>query len=173
MKKFLVKAILEPLTAILFCLAFGLPFVYFGFQTVYLTGEKDPQGAVTIEFTRKHCWGLWQVHERLDDVHYATRKTSRTHKPGSRHIRLTSGVILESENDAVALLAGTSNVDDGLKNDAIEDINAFIDDPTQTYYEKTFRVRNVFGWVGLPFLILGVLGLIGWPGSIIRHLRNR
>ena len=173
MKQFLIKAIFEPLAAILFCLAFGLPFVYFGFQTVDLSGEKDPQGAVTIEFTRKHYGGLWQVHERLEDVQQAARKTSITHRSGPRRIRLTSGVILESQSQALPLLAGTSNVDDPLKNDLIEGINAFIGDPTQTYYEKSVRVRNVFGWLGLPFLVLGILGLIGWPGSIVRHLRNR
>jgi hypothetical protein len=171
MKKFLVKAILEPLAAILFCLAFGLPFVYFGFQSVDLSGEKDPQGVVTIEFTRKHYWGLWPVHEKLEDVQQATRKTSITHRSVPRRIRLTSGVILESQYEAVPLLAGSSNIDDEIKNDAIGSINDFIDDPTQTYFEKSICVRNVFGWVGLPFLILGALGLVGWPGSIFRYLR--
>lgn len=51
MKEFLIKALLQPFVAILFCLAFGLPFVYVGFQTVYVEGTKDEQGMVTIDFT--------------------------------------------------------------------------------------------------------------------------
>jgi hypothetical protein len=34
-------------------------------------------------------------------------------------------------------------------------INDFINDPEQRQYRKTFRLANVFGWVGLPFLALG------------------
>jgi hypothetical protein len=173
MKEFFVKVFLEPFAAILFCLAFGVPFVYFGFQTVHVEGQKDHRGSVTIEFTRKHYWGLWQVNECLEEVQNATRKTSITHRSGPRRIRLTSGVFIETETGAVRLLAGSSTVDDKLKLETVNSINDFINDPTQTDFEKKIRVSNVFGWVGLPFLVLGVLGLIGWPGSIIRHLKER
>ena len=173
MKEFFVKAILEPFAAILFCLAFGLPFVYFGFQTVHVEGQKDQQGSTAIEFTREHYWGLWEVNEYLEDVENATLKTSITHRSRPRRIRLTSGVFIETETEAVRLLAGSSTVDDKLKSEAVDSINEFIKDPGKTDFEKTFRVRNVFGWVGLPFLILGILGLIGWPGSIIRRLKEK
>jgi hypothetical protein len=39
MKDFLLEALLKPLAAILFCLVFGLPFVYIGFQTVQVEGN--------------------------------------------------------------------------------------------------------------------------------------
>ena len=54
MKDFLVKAILQPFASILFCLVFGVRFVYASFQTVSVDGGKDPQGQVTIDFNRKH-----------------------------------------------------------------------------------------------------------------------
>jgi hypothetical protein len=173
MKDFFVKAILEPFAAILFCLVFGLPFVYVGFQTVHVTGQKDQQGSVTIEFNRSHYWGLWQVNEELQNVQHATRKTSTTHRSLPRRIMLTSGVVIQTEMEEIYLLAGPSTVDDNLKLEAVNSINKFIKDSNQTKYEKTFRVANVFGWVGLPFLGLGVLGLIGWPGSIIRYRNDR
>lgn len=173
MKSFLLKALLEPFLAILFCLAFGLPFVYFGFQSVQIEGQKDAQGAVTIEFHRKHFWGLWQVNKRIENAQNATLKTSHSHRTGTRHrITLTSGVFLETETEAVPLLAGSSNIDDNLKWEVVNSINDFIDDPGQKHYARTFSLANVFGWVGLPFLALGILGLIGWPGSIISHLKG-
>jgi hypothetical protein len=94
MKEFFVKAILEPFAAILFCLIFGLPFVYFGFQTVHVQGRKDQQGSTAIEFTREHYWGLWEVSEYLEGVQNATLKTSITHRSRPRRIRLTSGVFI-------------------------------------------------------------------------------
>ena len=48
-------------------------------------------------------------------------------------------------------------------------LDFYIDNPDQVEFSRTYRIRNVFGWVGLPFLLLGVLGLVGWPSSIIRN----
>jgi hypothetical protein len=172
MKDFLIKAILEPFAAIAFCLAFGLPFVYVGFQTVDIEGWKDPQGQVTIDFNRVHYWGIWQVDEHIENVQNATLTTSRIHRTNPRRLRLVSGVFLETETEAVRLFAGSSNVNDNLKWETIDSLNAFIDDPNQVQFNQTFRLTNVFGWVGTPFLVLGVLGLIGWPASIYRHLRR-
>ena len=169
MKDFLIKALLQPFVAILFCLAFGLPFVYVGFQTVYVEGFKDQQGAVTIDFNRRHYWGVWQIDEHLENVQNATLRTSLTHRSRPRRIRLTSGVFVETETEAVRLLAGSSTVDDNLKRDIVQSINDFVNDPEQSDYTRTIRLANIFGWVGLPFLILGVLGILGWPFSIIRY----
>ena len=173
MKDFLVKALLQPFVAILFCLAFGLPFVFVGFQTAYVEGTKDQQGVVTIDFNRRHYWGVWQTNEHLENVQNATLRTSLTHRSSPRRIRLTSGVFIETETEAVRLLAGSSNVDDDLKRDTVQSINDFINDPQQSHYTRTIRVANIFGWVGLPFLVLGVLGVVGWPFSIVRYWREK
>jgi hypothetical protein len=174
MKDFLVKAILEPFAAILFCLVFGVPFVYVGFQTIDVHGQKDDQGMVTIDFTRKHFWSIYKIEENIEDVENASRKTSRVRRSGINRTTktLVSGVFIETEAEAVRLIAGSSNVNDALKLDAVRSINDFIENPDQTQFSKTIRLSNIFGWFGLPFLILGLLGLIGWPSSIIKRLRD-
>lgn len=172
MKDFVVKALLQPLAAIVFCLLFGIPFVYVGFQTVDLHGDKDQHEQVTIDFTRRHYWGLWQVSEHLDNVRQASLKTSLIHRSNPRRLRLTSGVFIETETAAVRLLAGSSNVNDDLKREAVDSLNAFINSPEPGSYSQTIRLTNIFGWFGLPFLVLGVLGLLGWPLSIYRYLQS-
>lgn len=174
MKDFFLEAFLYPFLAILFCLAFGVPFVYTGFQTVEVRGSKDDQGIVTIDFDRSHFWGLYRVKEHIEGVENASLKTSLTRTSGIRRTRqtLVSGVFLETEAGAVRLLAGSSNVDDDLKREAVRSINDFIAAPERTSYSNTIRLANVFGWFGLPFLAIGVLGLVGWPGSIIRRLKD-
>ena len=173
MKDFWLDAILKPLAAIAFCLAFGLPFVYSGFQRVDISGYKDGQGQVMIDFTRRHFWGLYRVEQHIEGVENATRKSSLVSKAGvGTRKTLVSGVFIETESQAVRLIAGSSNVNDALKLETVRGINDFIDDPSQTQFSKTIRLSNVFGWVGLPFLVLGVWGLIGWPFSIMKHIRG-
>lgn len=154
-------------------MVFYLPYVYVGFQSVHLEGKKDQQGQVAIEFTRKHYGGFWQIHERLENVQNATLKTSLIHRSSPRRLRLTSGVFLETETEAVRLLAGSSNVNDNLKGDAVESINSFMKSPEKDYFDTTIRLTNIFGWVGLPFLLLRAMGLLGWPVSIYQYLKNK
>jgi hypothetical protein len=173
MRDFLIKTLLQPFVAILFCLAFGLPFVFVGFQTVFIEGAKDQQGVVTIDFHRSHYWGVWQVDEHIENVQNAALRTSLTHRSNPRRIRMTSGVFIETETEAIRLLAGSSNVDDELKWEIVDSINDFINDPEQRQYAQTVRLANIFGWVGLPFLALGVLGVVGWPFSIVKYRREK
>jgi hypothetical protein len=151
MKGFLLEAILQPFVAILFCLGFGLPFVYLGFQTVYIEGNKDQRDGVTIDFNRKHFWGIWQINEHFQNVQNATLKTSLTHRPGPRRVRLTSGVFIETETKAVRLLAGSSNVNDKPKRGTVQSINAFIKDPERNHFTETIHLKNIFGGWGSPF----------------------
>lgn len=171
MKDFIVKAILEPFLAILFCLAFGLPFTYVGFQVVDIELKKDDHQEVSLDFTRKHYWGLIQINEHLEKVENATRKTNLYRRKSTRHF-LGTGVFIETATGATRLIAGSSNVNDDVKLEMVRAINGFIDDPNSSGLNLSFRVNNLFGWFGLPFLILGVLGLIGWPFSIYRHWKE-
>jgi len=110
MKTFWLDAILKPGAAIAFCLVFGLPFVYTGFQSVDVNGSKDDQGSVTIDFTRKHFFGLYRVEEHIEGVVDATQKSSRIHKPGvTTRKTFVSGVFVENESEAVHLIAGSSS----------------------------------------------------------------
>jgi hypothetical protein len=174
MKTFWLDAILKPLAAIIFCLIFGLPFVYTGFQSIVLNGTKDDQGNVTIDFTRKHFFGLYRVEKHIEGVENATLKSSLVRRSGIRNTRktLVSGVFLETQNEAIRLIAGSSDVNDALKLDVVRSVNQFIDDVNQNDYQNKIRLSNIFGWFGLPFLVLGVLGLIGWPFSIIKYLKD-
>ena len=171
MKDFLLNAILYPFVAILFFLAFGVPFVYTGFQVVDVTGTKDPSGEVMVEFNRKHFWRLVHMTRRVVDVEGASLNTSRVRRTNSigSSRRMVSGVFINTETESTRLFAGSSNIDDQVKWDAVNSINEFVSSEGQFTYSHTFKIHNIFGWVGLPFLIIGVLGVIGWPFSIIRY----
>jgi hypothetical protein len=156
--------------AILFCLAFGVPFVYSGFQTVHIQAEKDEERGVVVYFVREYFWGVVKFNKHMVDVTNASLQTSRPRALGRR--RLLSGVFLNTDLESVALLAGSSNVNSNTKWEVVNAINNFIDNENEMRLSKTFNVRNVFGWVGLPFLILGLLGLIGWLVSILRYLQK-
>ena len=169
MKDFLLEGLLYPFVAILFCLAFGVPFTYAGFQTIHVTGIKE-DNVVNMDFTRTHYWGLYKVENHVEGVIGADLANDRFRQGG--YWRRAAGGFLVTETESIRLMAGSSDVDDALKWDMVNSINDFIDNPSATHYEKTFRIHNIFGWFGLPFLIIGILGLIGWPGSIIKRLRD-
>lgn len=169
MKEFLLEGLLYPFIAILFCLAFGVPFTYAGFQTIHLQGSKST-GIVTMNLTREHYWGLYKVEVQVVGVLNADMANDRFRQGG--YWRRASGVFLVTEKDRVRVMAGSSDVDDKLKWEIVESVNEFINNPVATRYDETYRIHNVFGWFGLPFLILGVLGLVGWPGAIIKRLRD-
>lgn len=169
MKEFLLEGLLYPFVAILFCLAFGVPFTYAGFQTIHLQGSKEG-GIVNMDLTRKHFWGIYVVEEHVAGVLGADLDVSRFRQSGRR--RGATGVFLVTETEAVRVLEGSSDVDEALKWEMVDSINDFVKDPGVTRYNKIFRIQNVFGWVGLPFLILGLLGLVGWPGAIIKRLKD-
>ena len=172
MKDFLFEGLLYPFLAILFCLAFGVPFTYVGFQDIHLTGTKTANGQVSIDLSREHYWGLYKVEEHVDDIIGARIITSRPKRIGKAR-RLVSGVYLVTAADEhIRLLAGSSSTDYSTKREMVLAVKEFVESPEQTQFEQRFRIQNAFGWFGLPFLILGVLGLIGWPGTIIKKLRD-
>ena len=169
MKEFLLEGLLYPLVAILFCLAFGVPFTYAGFQTIHVEGMKT-DGVVRMDFSRTHFWGLYRVEKHVEGVLGADLANDRFRQGG--FWRRAAGVFLVTETEAIRLMAGSSDVDDDLKWEMVNSINAFVDTPGSIKYDQTFRIHNIFGWFGLPFLLLGVLGLMGWPGMILKRLRD-
>jgi hypothetical protein len=173
MGEFILKKIIQPGLAILFCLAFGVPFVYTGFQSVEISGTKHLDGQVSMDINRSHFAGLYTVHSHVEDVEGATRSYSRVPQPRSRFLRSTrqtlTGVFLDGKPEGVRVIAGSSNVNDRLKLEIVDSINAFVRSDDRTSYFEVFRVTNIFGWFGLPFLIIGILGLLGWPFSLFRE----
>lgn len=169
MGQFLLDAIVKPGGAILFCLLFGVPFAFIGFQTVELTGQRTGR-TVNMTVRRQHVWGLFVFEREVAGVERVT-STSGTAGTGIRRTRV-SGVVLEAGDQRVPLFIGASNVDGALKQGLVADVTAFLQKRREQEFHGTYRMRNLFGWVGLPFAALGVLGLLGWPFGIWRRWRE-
>ena len=169
MKEKILNLFIFPFLAILFCLAFGVPFVYAGFQHAAVRGIKDENGSATLTVDRSHYFGLIHQEFQMDDVEDASWINTRVRRPGKPR-RLLSGVYLISTSEENPLFFGFSNVNEDLKWQAIDEINTFLDDPEIQEFTADYRIRNLFGWFGLPFLVLGVLGILAWPFSIIMGL---
>jgi hypothetical protein len=169
MKEFLLEGLLYPFLAISFCPAFGIPFTYAGFQTIHLEGTKM-NGSTSMHLQREHFWGLYRIEEHIEGVTGAVLKNDRFRQAG--YWRRAVGVHLVSQTETVRVIAGSSDVDDKLKREIINSVNDFVDNPGRSRFDETYHIHNVFGWFGLPFLILGILGLVGWPGSIFKRLRD-
>ncbi|NUM43922.1 MAG: hypothetical protein HUU38_04380 [Anaerolineales bacterium] len=172
MKKFILDTLLKPFFAIVFFLLFGIPFVFAGFQTVHITGTKSAEDVVTIDFTRTHFWGLYRTTRHLEGVTEVTLESRTSDRTNTRPMTTVSGVFLVTATQSESLFSFFSNTDDSLKSEAMDSLNGFLTDPQQRTYDQTFAMRNIFGWCGLPFLIIGLLGLFGWPGTIFKALRS-
>lgn len=168
MKDFLLEGLLYPFLAIAFCLAFGLPFTYAGFQVIHLQGGKQ-DGSVSMSLRREHFWGLYVVEQDVDAVLGADLKNDRFRQDG--RWRRASGVHLVTETGSVRVIAGSSDADGALKWEIVNDVNDFVASPLEAAFDETYRIHNAFGWFGLPFLVLGVLGLLGWPSAILKRVR--
>ena len=170
MKEKFLNLILYPALAILFCLAFGVPFTYAGFQHAIVEGTRKENGSVTFEVDRSHYFGLIHQEYQIEEVEQASWVSIRVRRYGKPR-RLLSGVYLISSTEEQPLFFGSSNVNEDLKWRAINEINGFLDDPDRLEFSEEYRIRNLFGWFGLPFLVLGVWGTLSWPFFIIKGLR--
>jgi hypothetical protein len=170
MKRFLLDAFVKPGVAILFFLGFGLPFVFFGFQSVDLHGLRKTEGQTSFTIARKHFWGIVKTERTVAHVERAATATSDTGTGTDR--RVLQSAVLVAGSQETPVFMGASNVDDRLKKRLVTEVNTFIQDSSQTDYAGTFRIRNVFGWVGLPFAAIGLFGLLGWPHTIISKWRE-
>lgn len=165
---YLKEKIIYPGLAILFCLAFGVPFTYAGFEHAVVEGTRNIDGSVTLTVDRSHYFGLIHQEFQVDDVEGASWINTRVRRPGKPR-RLLSGVYLISETEEKPLFFGSSNLNEDLKWRAIHEINAFLDDPGAQEFSGEYRIRNIFGWFGLPFLILGVCGILAWPAHFFQE----
>jgi hypothetical protein len=168
MSRFLADAILKPFVAILFCLVFGGAFVFAGYQTLDLRASKDPAGAVTFDYVQGYLLGLVRSSHRVADVRGVEMRSHRTRSKG--RTRTMTRVVLVHAGGIASLSGMSSNVNDGEKRALRDAVDAFLRDPSRSAYEASFTFRNVFLWVGLPLLLIGVAGLVGWPFSILKAL---
>jgi len=171
MKDKILELIVYPGLAILICLAFGVPFAYAGFQTASVQGTKDANGSTTLVVDRSHYFGLIHNKFEIEEVEGARWVNTRVRRAGKPR-RLLSGVYLVSDSEEQPLFFGSSNINEDLKWQAINEINDFLEDPEALVFSAAYRIRNLFGWFGLPFLVLGVWGLLAWPFSVIKGLKE-
>lgn len=167
---------LKAALAIAFFLGFGGFFVFLGFQSVELHLARGPDGRVDATVTRHHFLGLYRVTARASGVKAATIETRRTSgsatRPGGLPRVTTSNVVLEAASGDLPLFTCYSNVDEAYRRTIARRLNVFLGRADDARLSEVFRVRNVFGWVGLPFLLVGLLGLLGWPLTLLRGRRG-
>lgn len=170
MRKFILNAIVKPGAGILFFIGFGTPLIFFGFQSVGLNGLKDTDGKIAFTVVRSQLFGIMKNKETITHVKRAElskHTITNTPRPG---IPLSESVLTNvavvSPSEKLMVFIGDSEVDEVLKRKMVDEINGFINNPQDTEYTETFHIRNVFGWVGLPFAIFGLFGLITWPHTI-------
>lgn len=170
MKKFLLDAIVKPFVAILFFTAFGGGFVFFGFQSVDLTGHKEPGGTASFDLERKHLLGLVTFREHIDGVREAGMTTSRSSSSGRS--QTLSNAVLISDTRSLPIFTGSSNLDDGAKQEIIRKVNTFLQDQNGREFKDSAHIYNLFGWVGLPFFLIAIWGILGWPYHIYSSLKK-
>jgi hypothetical protein len=172
-RQFILDALLKPLVAAAFLLGFGGFFVLGGFQSVRVDLAKGLDGKVNGTVRRSHLFGLYVAQTQVTGVTGASVETQRTAAGGSsRRGLIVSNVVIAADSGPTALFWGYSNVDDNYKRAIAKDLNAFIKRGGATRYSEVFAIRNLFGWVGLPFLLLGVVGVLGWPASVVSRWRR-
>jgi len=171
MKKFIIDILIKPFFAILFFVGFGGFFVYGGFQLLHIKCNKNSEKNVACDISKEHFWGFVKSEFHVEGVNnveiekHITR--GRWTKRRGRRYTLTT-VVINTESRKIPLLEA-SNVDDKLKRDLIKKMNTYLIDQNETYFDESFSVKNIFGWVGLPFLVIGILGILSWPYSIITY----
>jgi hypothetical protein len=84
-----------------------------------------------------------------------------------------SGLVLVTRSGGTPLFRGFSNVDDELKHEIKNTLNRYIRSEDTDSFQDTFIIRNLFGWVGLPFLLIGIFGVLSWPVTIISCWQKR
>jgi hypothetical protein len=176
-KGFLADAFLKPALAIAFFLGFGGFFVYGGFQSSNVALKREPDNSVSGRITRAHLLGLHAVSEDLRGVREAAVVVRRATISGFLRSSPSpvSGVVLLADSGDIPLFWGFSNVDDEQKREFKAALNSYILGTDRNPYSQTFVIRNLFGWFGLPFFLIGVFGVLSWPMTFVscwRRLKN-
>lgn len=171
MNKLIFDAIKKPFLAMLVGLTFGTPCVYLGFQTLRIAGQKDPSGTVTIDFAREHFGGLVRLTGQARNVRGASLRTSQSSNARGKGVSKTIvEVFVETDGEAVSLMAGASSMPQSAKRELVASINGFLGDASRPRFAKSIDLESGFGWIGLPLLAVGVLGLLRLPAVLLRAL---
>ena len=173
MNKLLVDELKKPFLAMLIGMTFGLPCVYLGFQTLRIAGHKDPAGTVTIDFASEHLGGLVRSGGQARNVRSATLTAARLTSSGGKGVAKTiHQVFVETDGEAVSLRAGASSMTESAKRELVARINGFIGDASRTRFSRSIDLESPIGWIGLPLLAIGVIGLLCLPAALLRAVRG-
>ena len=171
--RFLVDAFLKPLTASVFFLGFGGFFVFGGFQSVQVDLHRGIGNTVNGKITRSHLFGLYRVSTEVEGITEATIETRRSRRSSSNLAMLpVSGLVLNSKSGSTPVFWGFSNVDEKFKGRIKSTLNHYIRNADGNSFQETFVIRNLFGWVGLPFFLIGILAALSWPVIIVAGWRK-
>jgi hypothetical protein len=77
-------------------------------------------------------------------------------------------VFVETDDEAVSLMAGASSLPDSAKRELAASINAFLGDAGRPRFAKSIDLDSAIGWIGLPLLAVGVIGLLSLPAVFLR-----
>ena len=175
--RFLVNAFLKPLLATAFFLGFGGFFVFGGFQSVQIDLHRGIDNAVNGKITRSHFFGLYTDTTEVEGITEAAFETRLTRRSTSNLAFMpVSGVVLNSKSASTPVFWGISNVDEKYKSVIKNTLNHYIRSEEGNPFQDTFVIRNLFGWVGLPFFLIGIFAVLSWPLTIVtcwrKHMRG-
>ena len=164
MQRLLVDGVLKPGAAILFLLGFGLPLVFFGFQSLDIRGERTAPNAARVTLVRTQLFGLVTTSRTVDNAEAATETRVALPRPAPpRGLMHVTNVVIHAAGTETPVFLGSTNASEDLKRRVALELNGFLENPQAGAYRGTFAMWSPFGWLGLPFLMLGLYGLIRWP----------
>lgn len=171
--RFLVDAFLKPLMAFVFFLGFGGFFVFGGFQSVQVDLNRGIGNTVNGKITRSHLFGLYSVSTEVEGITEATIETRRSRRSSSNPASLlVSGLVLNSTSGSTPVFWGFSNVDEKYKGRIKSTLNHYIRNGDGNSFQETFVTRNLFGWIGLPFFLIGIFAALSWPVTLVACWRK-
>lgn len=170
---FIVDAFVKPLLATVFFLGFGGFFVFGGFQSAQVDLNRGAGNTVNGKITRSHLFGLYSVSTEVEGITAATIETRRTRTSSSNLATLlVSGLVLNSKSGSTPVFWGFSNVNEKYKGRIKSTLNHYIRNGDGKSFQETFVIRNLFGWFGLPFFLIGIFAVLTWPVTIVSRWRK-
>jgi len=67
-------------------------------------------------------------------------------------------------------MAGASSMPESAKRELVAIINGFLGDLGRPRFATSIDLESGIGWIGLPLLAVGVIGLLALPAVLLRAL---